>query len=660
VTAVVAALALGLIAALLPGWLGTPDAELPALRGVASGVTALLIALSIAFALGAGRVGRDGRTLAGLSVLLLATGGALLPGLLLGVSWAELDQLWLVVQKGLRWSEPLPGAVVAAVGIALAAILGRLNASLHAHPLRGLAFLLSALPGAALFVASAFWSLARVPAPVGVERLEKLLILGLLLLAGAASLLRSEPAIRDPDRRTLALGLGVTVLGLTAVGVARIYLSPSIESTRELVFVRSGVDGTEIIAAPRGRPDLRAVYVLPNASDCARLAFVRAGGVQRPLDLEHPERTRWGFARLERGAAYAEQEANRTSRRADVSWLDVRYHLARPFRMELRPGIRIPAPVFDWAVLPNGLGVVASGRDEVLVTPRQRYFEQPEESSTFSVRIHRPGFGALRPRALVADLPYPPRFLEVSAREVRLLVAGMSYSRGRLRARAPDDPSGVIPVTTRSPAPYYLGVTRCDLQTLTCEPWRTSNRTLVAVDSRGERLVLRWTHGLDVVDARTLEPIYSISIPYSARESQPAPDQLFPLSNGGLAGLGRSGKMPEWRARAYAYDPKGRPAGVLELGNIRLMRFAGELADGSLAIFWRKDYSYGLSRETTFGWVLEAWNPTTGERRRLADDLGAGPSGQEEESTRVFVDRQGRILTLSGDRLVEVRGEGWF
>ena len=85
---------------------------------------------------------------------------------------------------------------------------------------------------------------------------------------------------------------------------------------------------------------------------------------------------------------------------------------------------------------------------------------------------------------------------------------------------------------------------------------------------------------------------------------------------------------------------------------MRLTQFAGELDDGSVAIAWRSQYGR-FPTAPLFGWTLDSWNPRTGERRRLADDLGTFPSS-ENDASMIFLDRRFRLVvpTVGGVRVL--------
>ena len=90
------------------------------------------------------------------------------------------------------------------------------------------------------------------------------------------------------------------------------------------------------------------------------------------------------------------------------------------------------------------------------------------------------------------------------------------------------------------------------------------------------------------------------------------------LRDGRILRLSLLGSMPNWESRLSAYDANGQETMVTSMGNVRQTRFAGELDDGTVAILWRVQYAYGSLENPVFGWTLDAWNPGTGERRRLA------------------------------------------
>jgi hypothetical protein len=122
------------------------------------------------------------------------------------------------------------------------------------------------------------------------------------------------------------------------------------------------------------------------------------------------------------------------------------------------------------------------------------------------------------------------------------------------------------------------------------------------------------------------------------------------LRDGRILRLSLLGRVPNWESRLTAYDVGGRETAATSLGNVRLTRFAGELDDGTLAIAWRVDYGSVSLAAPVFGWTLEAWNPATGERRRLADDIATFPSA-ENDASMIFLDRRGRLVTPAVDGL---------
>ena len=120
--------------------------------------------------------------------------------------------------------------------------------------------------------------------------------------------------------------------------------------------------------------------------------------------------------------------------------------------------------------------------------------------------------------------------------------------------------------------------------------------------------------------------------PPAGKGCSPYSDFAYPLRDGRVVRLSLLGAMPIWNSRLTAFDPDGRQTAQTDLGNVRLTRFAGELDDGTVAIAWRAQYANRAHLEPVFGWTLIAWNPATGNRRRLAADLATFPSAENDAS----------------------------
>ncbi len=138
----------------------------------------------------------------------------------------------------------------------------------------------------------------------------------------------------------------------------------------------------------------------------------------------------------------------------------------------------------------------------------------------------------------------------------------------------------------------------------------------------------------------------SDEIPFSLPPCEgcsPYSDFPYLLRDGRVVRLSLLGRMPNWDSRLTAYDVDGRETAATSLGNVRLTRFAGELDDGTVAIAWRVGYGSFWLPAPVFGWTLDAWNPSTGERRRLADDVGTFPCA-ENDASMIFLDRSGRMV----------------
>lgn len=649
-----AAALLGAGAALAPSLLAPEVPDLPALRGLAAGVVALLVAVALAIAWGARGPRRMSEHALEALTLGLALGATLLPALLIHVDWTALGDVNNLLQQSLGWRERHSTIAVAAVILVLAYATSRLWTSLRRQRLSGLSFVAVALLAAVLHLAGAAGQLDRVPAPVGLERFEKLAILGALVTLLIAALPRGAAASRGFDPRALILGLGFCVSALLAAEFARGYLHPKPADLLEVLAAQNFGSQTVLAAKVRGRPDLQGLYVLPNASDSLRLSWVRPIGTWAQDLPRRIVATSWGSAHLEPEPAPRSSPGGQHEGSPETRWRELWVHIALPFRFDLPTGIRAREDVFDWALLPGAQALVASTREPLPATGTPPAGQWRPSSATYAIGLWRVSWLMPEPRALLSNLPLPPRILEVSRRSLRLLIAGESYSRGRLRSTVATERNRGVASAIWGDAPQYLGTTQCDLASFTCAPWKTVPGSYVAVSADGNRLVARRAASLDVLDTRTMEVLHSVPVAVPPRNQAPASKQVLLLDDGRLVEFALTGRMPDWIARVTAYDSTGHLAGVLELGNVRLLRYAGDLGDRTIAVAWRKHYSYSLTRSPVFGWTIESWNPTTGERRRLADDIATLPS-REEDPSRVFLDRSGRLVTPTPHGLVDIR-----
>lgn len=231
-----------------------------------------------------------------------------------------------------------------------------------------------------------------------------------------------------------------------------------------------------------------------------------------------------------------------------------------------------------------------------------------------------------------------PRILELTESSVRLLVFGQPSGQGKRDTR-----NGIA--CSAPPGPAQLGTTTCDLAQMKCEPWRMRETSLARSLQAGAQLLVGGMDSWSLLDSNSLETLATLP---QCEACMGGSDFVHTLRDGRILRLSLLGSMPNWDSRLAAYDADGRETAASSLGNVRLTRFAGELDDGTVAIAWRADYGSFWLPAPVFGWTLDSWNPATGERRRLADDIATFPSS-ENDASMIFLDRNGRMVVPAVD-----------
>lgn len=646
-------LAAGALAAALPGLLGEPENEHPALRGLAALLIALFAAIFLAARWGSRGPLEPKAHLLELAQIATAVTALLLPALFLGLATSETEALAALAQRALGWKKPIPAGTAALLLLAAAYVVSRLKGSVKGKRLPGWRLVGAALVVCAVLVATSAARLFQIPALEGFELLSKVVFLLMLSTLGATAFL--SPAEngrgRAVDRRALALAVGFVGIGLlSAYGTYR-YLRPTVREIDRILFTSGDAQGTTFAAALDGRPDIYGLFSLDYASATPRLELVRPFGTYVGFLIEKTWPVRFGRARLEPRPELKNLWSELRPPPVEESFVEVWIRLCWWPWTDFRPGLRIREPVFDWAVSPSWSFAVAStyvrSRDG---WPNARYGEM--DQGTYAVDVWRRG---ARSRRLLDDLPLPPRILALSEDSVTLLVHGQSYSRGRLRtasarpatrrdgAGSPEEAAaeGFVLATSYAPAPMMLATTTCDLTTWSCAPWKFGGGAPPREATSGPRVMVGQPGAWNVMDPQSSEILFPLP---ECKGCSRYSDFAFPLRDGRIVRLSLLGAMPIWNSRLTAFDREGRQTAQSDLGNVRLTRFAGELDDGTVAIAWRAQYADRAHLAPVFGWTLFAWNPATGIRRRLATDLATLPSG-ENDASMIFLDREGRLVT---------------
>lgn len=649
-------LAAGALAAALPTVLGEPTNEHPALRGLAALVIALCVAVFLAARWGSRGPLAPQAHLLELVKVATAIAALLLPALLAGMTTTEAEALATIAQTAIGWKRPIAAVLLGFWLLGATYWVARLKGSVKEERLAGRGMVWVSAVALLAMITSSAWRLLQVPAPAGIELLSKVVLLLVLVTLAVVACLPSgaRGRGRSVDLRTLSLAVGFVGIGwLTSYETYR-YLRPMVREIDRILYTSGDAQGTTFAAALDGRPDIYGLFSLDYASATPRLELVRPIGTDVEFLIEKTTPTRFGRARLEPRPELKNRWSELLPPPVEESFVEVWIRLRWWPWTDFRPGLRIREPVYDWAVSPNWTFAVAStyvrSSDD---WPNRGYGEM--DQGTYAVDIWRAGS---KSRRLLDDLPLPPRILTLSGDSVKLLINGQSYSRGRLRtasvrpaARRDGSPSaeeataeGYSLATSYAPAPSYFATTNCDLRAWLCEPWKIGGGAPHSGAAPGSRRMTRGPGGWSVMAPESAGVLFHLP---PCVGCSPYSDFAYPLRDGRVIRISLLGSMPMWNARITAYDPEGGQIGLTDLGNFRLVQFAGELDDGTLAILWRVHYSYSFI-EPVFGWTLDSWNPLTGERRRLADDLGTFPSS-ENDASMIFLDRKGQMVVPAVD-----------
>ncbi len=655
-------LAAGLLAAVLPTLLGEPSGEHPALRGLAAVLIAFLAALFLSALWGNRGPLAFKAHLLELAKIAAAVAALLLPALFAGMTTSEVEALATLAQVSIGMKKPVVAAAFALVLVFATYVVLRLKASVRERRLRGGGLVgVSAVVCVALFGTSVA-RLLVVPAPHGVELLTKTVLLLVLMILAVAAVLPGNQSGHRFDSRRLALALGFFGIGLGASYAAYRYLRPEVGEIERVLITRGDGSGTTFAAALDGRPDLYGVFSLRYASGTPELAQVRPVGPSLHDLLERVHRTLLGTATLVPRPEHPSNWSELRPPEVEASFVEVWIRFRWWPWTDLRPGLHIREPVYDWAVSPSATFAVAT----TYVRSRDAWpgsEMHPVDQGTYAVNLWRRG---KQSALLVDDLPIPPQILELSERSVRLLIHGSSYSRGRMRMgtssaalsrtfdrqeKKRESLREWVLATTLIPAPHYLATTTCDVVALHCEPWKTSTDSDPRFSDPADRIVQHRYGSWGVLDTRTLATV--LQSPGHACLGNC--DRAYLLRDGRVVRLLLMGRYPDWEVRISVFDLAGQETFETLLGNVRQAQFAGELDDGTVAILWRENFASSVLSltEPAFGWTLDSWNPNTGERRRLADDIGTFPYSENDPSL-IFVDRRGRLVAPAVDGLREL------
>lgn len=568
-----------------------------------------------------------------LANLVAAMTALLLPALLAGMTTTEAEALATLVQTSISWKRPIAALSLACWLVGATYLVARLKSSVKEKRLAGQGLVwLSALVLLALFGVSA-WRLAEIPAPAGLEMLEKKALILALLTIGVAACSPGNWGGRGFDLRMVACVAGLLFAGALLHFGTSSYLRPGLDDIDRVLGTSGDADGTSFAASLQGRPDLYGLFSLQVASGTPRLEVVRPIGTSIDQMIEKVVPTWFGSARLEPRPDFVRSSAGLRAPPLEESF-ELWFRLNGWPRLDLPSGIRIQEVPYDWAVSPSGSFAVVSTFSSSFAAAASSGLPLQTRGSA-AVRVWSRW---ARPRTLIEGLSMTPRILDLTESSVRLLVFGEPSGQGKLDTR-----NGIA--CSAPPGPAQLGTTTCDLSRMKCEPWRMREPTLASSVRAGARLLVGGMNSWSLQDSNSLETLATLP---RCEACMGVSDFVHTLRDGRILRLSLLGSMPNWDSRLTAYDVDGRETAVTSLGNVRLTRFAGELDDGTVAIAWRADYGSFWLPAPVFGWTLDSWNPATGERRRLTDDIATFPSS-ENDASMIFLDRSGRMVVPAVD-----------
>lgn len=610
--------------------------EHPALRGLAAIVIAFFAALFLT-----AKWGHRGPLAAKAHWVELARVAAsvtalLLPALFAGATTTEVEALATLLQAAIGWRSPAGPWAWMILLLVAAYVATRLKHSVRERRLVGGGLVaVSSVICAALVVSSA-GRLLLIPAMSGFERLAKTVLLLVVGTIGSAALLPGKSGARSFDPRTIALAVGLVGAGLLSSFAAYRYLRPAVGDIERVRFTQGDGTGTTFAALLDSRPDIYGLFSLEYASATPRLALVRSLDEAADDLLEPVHRTFLGTARLVPRPPQNARERRAPPLEASFEvWIRLRWW---PWS-DLRPGLWIGEPVYDWAVAPGARLAVSTtfeGSADSWLNP----WRSEVAPGTYAVVVWR---GAGQSRKLLDNLAQAPRILDLTNTSVRLLGSSAGPTASFAAQSFPPPANWQAALTT----------TTCNLTASTCEPWQIGPNGDARPSRPEDRILSRGYGTWSLLDTRTLATV--LRAPRQAVCGGDC-DHAYLLRDGRVVQLLLLGSMPNWDARLSAFDATGRETVVTAMGNVRLTRFAGELDDGTVAIAWRAQYAWSYTNPV-FGWTLDAWNPATGERRRLADDLATFPAADNDAST-IFLDRQGQLVVpaIDGVRVVTQLG----
>ena len=307
-----------------------------------------------------------------------------------------------MAQTAVFSKKPVAPATLAVLLCCAAYVVSRLRVSIKGKRVRGSGLAAAAAAvGLALVVASV-GRLLLIPAVSAVELLTKVVLLLVLGTFGVAALLPEQGTGNRFDPRAIALAVGFAGIGLVISYGTYCYLRPSVGDIERVQFTRGDGRETTFAALLESRPDIYGIFALEYASATPRLAFVRSlDGAGEDL-LERVHRTFLGTARLVPRPPQNEREWRSPPLQANFElWIRLRWW---PWS-DLRPGLWIGAPVFDWAVAPSGRLAVATtykGSPAAWKT----YWSSEVDRSAYEVKIWRSGG---RSQRLLGDLAQAPQ-----------------------------------------------------------------------------------------------------------------------------------------------------------------------------------------------------------------------------------------------------------
>ncbi len=684
------ALALGALAAALPALLGEPATDQPALRGLAVAaifwlVAALLLAVTGWRSGARPYPGGEKTTAAGAarSVLRATVSPALplailaLPALCTGIETGEVAALSALLQASWGWRTPLPFAALGGLSLAVLFFLCRLLGSLRLRSPRWLRLVPAGLVLMLVFAGVAAVRLLDLPAPAGWERATKgwaLVLLAALCLAGT---LAHPVGRRRRDLRAPILGAGSAAAGLVALGLALDYLTPSVHDLEDVTIEWDRGSWTLLDATLRDRPDLHGIFGLPPGATRLELVGVLPG---YPLNGRSatPQWTSRGLAHLEMS-----DEESRVDGSLSPEWRPIGMQVtvrSRWFRWLDRPSPLTIANPLAWCVSP-GLRFAVSFTSEPQLQAdlrrdgASRKLMTPSPLPRSRIEISRRTWLGSRSEIVSRGLSSPAQVVWIDDRAVRFVVT----SDSRIALGVPDPASGpsreaggstersgrpvaLSVASDRFPTrrPHYLGLATY----LVNERQWVDQKWTASPVGQTVRLSFDRRFALAECGPFRMPPVPLCVFDLEADGTQipsrtlsrrlPFPTRAIPLTGGAVAatwyeGGGRS--RMHWFLSLFGAD--GQETRTVDLEEAAGVRFARELEDGSLAIA-RLPEGFQRYNAPTFGWRLEAYDPSTGGRRLLGADLGTCPLTPDDVS-RVFLERSGRLVVPTAHGLVDAR-----